>query len=168
VTLFLRNAEIIERRSAVIERGAPHVDSFLDRVASRLERAGVVEITASRGMLRLGWLNPSREALIVAHRRFSDLRICVSAQVVGVHLELLQLVALKPDAFKRTLAGWLTRGAWWSWSVPKGVGAEERCRVFLTLVGSCVDEVARSIVRRLGRGSSALERRGGDVFDDWQ
>jgi hypothetical protein len=168
MTLALSRSEIIERRSVVIERGAPQADVLLDRVASRIERAGVAEITTFRRMVHLGgWLGPARDALIVTHRAFPDLRVCVSTEVLGVHLEMLQLVALQPGVFKRLAAGWLTRGAWWSWSMPKGVGAEERCRAFLTLVGSCVDGAARSLVRRIGRGESSLERRVGDVLDVW-
>lgn len=162
-------AEIVERHSSVIERGAAHADGFLDRVASRLARAGVADVSVSRGGLRLGgWLSPARDALIVRHCAIPDLRVYVISDVLGIHLELLQLVALQPSGLKRLLAVWFTRGEWWSWSVPNGVYAEERCRVFLTVVGACVDDAARSIARRHGRDASVLDQRSGDVFDEWQ
>ena len=165
----IRANRVLDRRSLMIERGGHHGARFLDSIARRIQRAKVAHVEASIHPVRLGWtLRATHRAVIVRHRRHPDLRCYVGTRRLGVHLEVLRLTALEPGPLKACVAGLLHRGAWWVWSAPRGIRAEEDVRSFLTLIDGCVRDATRALAARLGKRRPLFSGARGDALDQWE
>jgi len=74
---------------------------------------------------------------------------------------------VEPGLIKRGLATLLRDGAWWTWSVPRGIRQEAEARSFLTVVDRCVADAAQVMATRIGsRARVGTARR--DVLDQWE
>jgi hypothetical protein len=160
---------VLDRRAVVIEKGGPYKERFLRTLARRIQRSKLPNVTAEVRPLRFsgGWWAFHR-ALVVRHGRYSDIRVYVSVRRLGRNLEVLRLAALEPGWVKRGLASLLHSGAWWMWSTPRGIHAEEDVRSFLTVIDGNVRDAIRALAARLGARRRLLSGSRGDILDQWE
>lgn len=164
----IRHDAVLERRALIIERGAAQAEGWLDALEKRLERAQLTGVLVSRAPDPFGNRRGSNpNCLVVRQSAFPDVRLYVTARAVGIHLEVLQLVALEPSLIKRRLAAALTGGSWWAWSLPRSIAQQEDLRTWLTVVETTVQAAAQGLVARLGGGRGALPLRRDDVLEQW-
>jgi hypothetical protein len=115
-----------------------------------------------------GAFSSAREFVVVRHLSFGDVRYYVGTRAVGRDLEVLSVIAAEPAWLKHLAARVLSRGAWWSWSLPTGIERSEELRSFLTLVEAAVLEVAKRVVTRATDATGKLGGGNTSVLDQWR
>jgi hypothetical protein len=164
----LRQEAVIERHALLIERASAHALVFLGAVATRFDRSDLPGGRAARVSVCLGsWRATPREMVALRSTDQPDVSCYVGARPAGVHLEVLQLVAIEPSWLKRTLASIRTGGAWWAWSLPRGLSSDEELRTFLTIAHAAVDTAARALATRLAGRVSPLDDESRSALDEW-
>ena len=164
----IKPSAIWDRSSLVIERAGPHGHGFLRRIQRRLVATRFPGLVVEIESLRLGgWFAPASPAVRARLERLGDVHTYVTAKPAGVHLEILLLTTVEPIWLKRSVAGLLGRGAWWSWSLPRSLGRQEDLRTFLTLVDTTVRVAARTLAARLAPAGSVLPVERGSVLNEW-
>ena len=165
---LVREAAVLERHSLLIERAGVHAEALLSAISSRFERSRLPGTSACAVHILTGSLmGAPRRAVVFRSERFRDVRAYVCVRPTGAHLEVLRLVAVESHFFKRLTAQLCRGGAWWAWSLPQGLDAEEDLRTFLTVANGAVDEAARSLAMRLAGRASPLDDDKRDVLDEW-
>jgi len=158
----------VDHWALIVERGGSHRDRFLRSVVRRIRRARFTDAVIREQPIQFGRGSSGWEqSLVLLRPKNPDLRCYVSARSLGRHLEVLRLATIEPDTVKRWLATLLRDGAWWTWSVPRGIRQEAEVRSFLTVIDRCVADAAQVMATRLGvRARVGTARR--DVLDQWE
>ena len=168
MTHRVRSESVLDQWGLVIERGGQHRDRFLRSVVRRVRRARFTDAVIQEQHIQYGRSSEVLEqSLVLLRPKHPDLRCYVSARSLGRHLEVLRLATVEPGLIKRGLATLLQDGAWWTWSVPRGIRQEAEARSFLTVIDRCVADAAQVMATRLGaRTRVGTARR--NVLDQWE
>ena len=167
-TQSVRSDAIWERSSLVVEQAARYTRRFQRQMERRLRAARINGMTVTCEPVRIGERFTSEaRTLLVRSDRFRDLRVLVVARPAGVHLEVLFVTALQPGWLKRTVAGLVSRGAWWAWSLPGGISRQEELRTLLTVIETAVQSVARRLAARAAGPDGLLPPEHGSVLEEW-
>lgn len=160
---------VVNRRSLLVEGGAEHADALLEEIEQGLEESDLG--TTARWMFREvavdeRWRSEGYRSLVVVHRQVRDVRQYVRCRPYGTHVEIVHLTTIEPWAWKAWAASLLHRGAWWSWSLPKGELSEAGIASWLAVVTHVIQAAARRLAQELDRGG-ALRRPETDPLAWW-
>jgi len=164
----VRSESVVDHMALIVERGGPHRDRFLRSVIRRVRRARFTDAVIREELIQFAQgSGGSEQSLVLTRPKYPDLHCYVSARSLGRHLEVLRLATIEPGPVKRWLATLLRDGAWWTWSLPRGIRQEAEARSFLTVIDRCVADAAQVMATRLGvRARVGTARR--DVLDQWE
>ena len=160
---------VITTRLLLVENGAEHAEALLEEIERGLEDSDLG--TTARWVFREVAVDERRWSqgcrwLVVEHRQLRDVRQYVRCREFGMHLEIVHLTTIEPSAWKAWAASLFHRGAWWSWSIPRGELAETSLASWLAVVGHVIQRAARRLAQQLGRGGG-LRRLETDVLAWW-
>jgi hypothetical protein len=90
-------------------------------------------------------------------------RCYVVAGRAGVHLEIVRYVVVQPHWFKGLVASLVLQGAWWGWSLPKGLRPSEELAALLSVVDAGIAGMTKLYAARAHAGGGNNDDVAGSV-----
>ena len=169
MAITLKEENILDQWSTVLEQAAGHCDALLDDIQRRLEASRIpggcswalVEVQSAAWVSRV-----RREFLVVQVEAFKDYRMYIAVREYGVHLDVCRLLTMEPGLFKKVMAEQLVNDPQ-ALSTPKNILLQQDLRAWVTVVHRAVLGAVETLMKSLGQDTSLINRRSRGFLEIW-
>ena len=169
MAITLKEENILDQWSTVLEQAAGHCDALLEDIQRRLEASQIpggcswslVEVQSAAWSSRV-----RREFLVVQVAQFKDYRMYIAVREYGVHLDVCRMLTMEPGMFRKAMAEELA-GDPQALSTPKNILLQQDLRAWVTVVHRAVLGAVEALMKSLGQDTSLINRRSRGFLEIW-
>ncbi len=169
MAITLKEENILDEWSTVLEQARDHSDALLEDMQRRLEASQIpggctwalVDVQSSAWVSRV-----RREFLVVQLEQFKDYRMYIAAREYGIHLDVCRFLTVEPGFFKKALAEQVA-GDQGALSTPKNILLHQDLRAWVTVVHRAVVGAVEELMKTLGQDTSRINRKSKGFLEIW-
>lgn len=169
MAITLKEENVLDEWSMVLDQAKGHGDALLDDIQNRLDASEIPGgCTWSREDVQsAGWISRvRREFLIVELDQFKDYRMYIAVRDYGIHLDVCRFLTVEPGFFRKVLAERVA-GDREALSAPKNILIHQDLRAWVTVVHHAVVGAVEDLTKSLGRDASLINRKSKGFLEVW-